>query len=83
MVVDFIQGKPGKISIQFGNDTFDITRSVINSVLNLPIKTSFDNHATDDEIRTMLREIGYTDSAASMSKLCRPFMRKEWSFFFD
>ena len=83
MVVDSIQGQPCKIYIQFGTDTFDITSSVINSVLNLPVKTPFDNHATDEEIRTMLREIGYTSSVASMSKLSRPFLRKEWSFFFD
>ena len=83
MVVDFVQGQLGKISIQFENDTFDITSSVINFVLNLPIKTPFDNHATDDKIRTMLREIGYIGSVASMSKLSRPFLRKEWSFFFD
>ena len=39
MVVDSILGQPGKISIQLGNDTFDITSSVINSILNLYVKT--------------------------------------------
>ena len=65
------------------NDTFDIIGSVINSVLNLPIITPFDKHAIDDQLITMLREIGYTSIVASMSKLSRPFLRKEWSFFFD
>ena len=31
----------------------------------------------------MLRKIGYIGIVASMSKLSRPFLRKEWSFFFD
>ncbi|KAK1361435.1 hypothetical protein POM88_045909 [Heracleum sosnowskyi] len=37
----------------------------------------------DAELLRMMREIGYGGSLAKIGQLKRPFLRKEWSFFFD
>ena len=73
MVVDSVQDQPDKIKIQFGTAFFDITGSVINSVLELTVKTPFDTLANDNEIRNMFRVVGYTSNFDNMS---RPFLRK-------
>ena len=82
-VIDSVQGQSGKIVLTLGQDTFDITESVVNSVLHLPVSLEFDSEPSDDNVRTMLSNLGYSGPLDNMSQLRRPFLRKEWSFFFD
>ena len=82
-VVDSVQDQPGKIVLTLGQDTFDITESVVNSVLHLPVSMNYANTPSDDDVRHMLSELGYSGPLDNMSQLRRPFLRKEWSFFFD
>lgn len=82
-VIDSVQGQSGKIVLHLGQDTYDITESVVNSVLHLPVSVNFENVPSDDNVRTMLSELGYNGPLDNMSQLNRSFLRKEWSFFFD
>ena len=73
----------GKITITFGEFTYDITEDAINTALGLPVKQTFDANSNDDDIRNMFRSLNYAGTLDDLSEIKRPFLRKEWSFFFD
>jgi len=75
--------KNGDINCMVGEIGVTINPETLRSALHLEFQESYATPANDEQIRGMLKEIGYTRSVENLSKITRKSLRKEWSFFFD
>ncbi|KAK1401154.1 hypothetical protein POM88_000759 [Heracleum sosnowskyi] len=77
-------GESGSPSIifEFQGDEFTVTPTTVRDALGLEDFNAFTT-VGDFELVRMMREIGYSGPLTKIGQLKRPFLRKEWSFFFD
>ncbi|KAK1397094.1 hypothetical protein POM88_006957 [Heracleum sosnowskyi] len=78
-------GESGSPSIifEFQEDQFVVTPTTVRDALGLEDFNAFTISVGDFELVRMMREIGYSGPLSKIGQLKRPFLRKEWSFFFD
>ncbi|KAK1379492.1 hypothetical protein POM88_026236 [Heracleum sosnowskyi] len=78
-------GESGSPSIifEFQEDQFVVTPTTVRDALGLEDFNAFTISVGDSELVRMMREIGYSGPLSKIGQLKRPFLRKEWSFFFD
>ncbi|KAK1387892.1 hypothetical protein POM88_016070 [Heracleum sosnowskyi] len=78
-------GESGSPSIifEFQGDEFVVTPTTVRDALGLEDFNAFTISVGDSELVRMMSEIGYTGPLTKIGQLKRPFLRKEWSFFFD
>ncbi|KAK1360837.1 hypothetical protein POM88_045311 [Heracleum sosnowskyi] len=78
-------GESGSPSIifEFQGDEFAVTPTTVRDALGLEDFNAFTISVGDSELVRMMSEIGYTGPLTKIGQLKRPFLRKEWSFFFD
>ncbi|KAK1387421.1 hypothetical protein POM88_015599 [Heracleum sosnowskyi] len=60
-----------------------ITSGTIRTAMGFPEFSSYTIGMGDTDLLRMMREIGYFGPLTKIGQLKRPFLRKEWSFFFD
>ncbi|KAK1397655.1 hypothetical protein POM88_007518 [Heracleum sosnowskyi] len=77
-------GESGSPSIifEFQGEEFTVTPTTVRDALGLEDFNAFTT-VGDFELVRMMREIGYSGPLTKIGQLKRPFLRKEWSFFFD
>ncbi|KAK1378064.1 hypothetical protein POM88_024808 [Heracleum sosnowskyi] len=78
-------GETGSPSIifEFEETEYVITAGTIRDALGFPEYPSYTIGMGDEDLMRMMREIGYSGPLTKIGQLKRPFLRKEWSFFFD
>ncbi|KAK1397218.1 hypothetical protein POM88_007081 [Heracleum sosnowskyi] len=78
-------GETGSPSIifEFEETEYVITAGTIRDALGFPEYPSYTVGMGDEDLIRMMREIGYSGPLTKIGQLKRPFLRKEWSFFFD
>ncbi|KAK1369518.1 hypothetical protein POM88_035610 [Heracleum sosnowskyi] len=78
-------GEAGSPSIvfEYQNQEFVVTPVTVRDALNFEDFNSYTISVGDGDLLRMMREIGYSGSLTKVGQLKRPFLRKEWSFFFD
>ncbi|KAK1388065.1 hypothetical protein POM88_016243 [Heracleum sosnowskyi] len=78
-------GESGSPSIifEFQEEEFIVTLTTVRDALGLEDFNAFTIFVGDSELVRMMREIGYSGPLTKIGQLKRPFLRKEWSFFFD
>ncbi|KAK1390407.1 hypothetical protein POM88_018585 [Heracleum sosnowskyi] len=78
-------GETGNPSIifEFEETEYVITSGTIRSAMGFPEFSSYTIGMGDNDLLRMMREIGYSGPLTKIGQLKRPFLRKEWSFFFD
>ncbi|KAK1383709.1 hypothetical protein POM88_021444 [Heracleum sosnowskyi] len=78
-------GETGSPSIIFEIDETEyvITAGTIRAAMGFPEYSSYTIGMGDEDLIRMMREIGYSGPLTKIGQLKRPFLRKEWSFFFD
>ncbi|KAK1382120.1 hypothetical protein POM88_019855 [Heracleum sosnowskyi] len=78
-------GETGSPSIvfEFNGEEYVVTPDTVRDALDIESFNSYTIAVGDDQLLSMMREIGYSGSLAKVGQLKRPFLRKEWSFFFD
>ncbi|KAK1393703.1 hypothetical protein POM88_012759 [Heracleum sosnowskyi] len=78
-------GETGSPSIifEFQEEEFTVTPTTVRDALGLEDFNAFTISVGDSELVRMMREIGYSGPLTKIGQLKRPFLRKEWSFFFD
>ncbi|KAK1379200.1 hypothetical protein POM88_025944 [Heracleum sosnowskyi] len=60
-----------------------ITAGTIRAAMGFPEFSSYTIGMGDEDLIRMMRAIGYSGPLSKIGQLKRPFLRKEWSFFFD
>ena len=70
------------LNFDLKGNSYSINADILSTCLNLPTDTHTAS-PTENEIRTMLREINYVEPEANLGKIVRKNLRKEWSYFFD
>ncbi|KAK1359864.1 hypothetical protein POM88_044338 [Heracleum sosnowskyi] len=78
-------GETGNPSIifEFEETEYVITAGTIRAAMGFPEFSSYTIGMGDEDLIKMMREIGYSGPLTKIGQLKRPFLRKEWSFFFD
>ncbi|KAK1372292.1 hypothetical protein POM88_028485 [Heracleum sosnowskyi] len=78
-------GESGTPSIifEFAEEEYVVTPTTVRDALGCEDFNAFTISVGDSDLQRMMREIGYSGSLARTGNLKRPFLRKEWSFFFD
>ncbi|KAK1404788.1 hypothetical protein POM88_004393 [Heracleum sosnowskyi] len=78
-------GETGSPSIifEFQEEEYTVTPTTVRDALGLEDFNAFTISVGDSELIRMMREIGYSGPLTKIGQLKRPFLRKEWSFFFD
>ena len=78
-------GESGSPSIifDFQGSEYVITPTTVRMALGFGEHSSYSIVVGDSDLLKMMKEIGYGGSLAKIGQLKRPFLRKEWSFFFD
>ncbi|KAK1372833.1 hypothetical protein POM88_029026 [Heracleum sosnowskyi] len=78
-------GETGSPSIIFDyqGQEYVVTPDTVRDALDFEGFNSYTIAVGDDLLLRMMREIGYSGSLVKVGQLKRPFLRKEWSFFFD
>ncbi|KAK1403968.1 hypothetical protein POM88_003573 [Heracleum sosnowskyi] len=78
-------GETGTPSIVFAFDEqeYVVTPGTVHAALGFGEFTAYTISVGDVDLQRMMTEIGYNGSMARIGQLKRPFLRKEWSFFFD
>ncbi|KAK1384788.1 hypothetical protein POM88_022523 [Heracleum sosnowskyi] len=71
------------IIFEFQEEEFTVTPTTVRDALGLEDFNAFTISVGDSELVRMMREIGYSGPLTKIGQLKRPFLRKEWSFFFD
>ncbi|WOG85173.1 hypothetical protein DCAR_0104360 [Daucus carota subsp. sativus] len=71
-----------EIKLKINGKSYTITPSLINEALHLP-NANFETLPTDEEIISMLNSIKYASEISHLGQVRRPYLRKEWSYFFD
>ncbi|KAL1809621.1 hypothetical protein ACET3Z_026611 [Daucus carota] len=77
-------GADGSPSIVFSYDgeEYAVTPATVRQALNLPEHSAYITNG-DANLRSMMLELGYYESLDKLGQLKRPWLNKEWSFFFD
>ena len=70
------------LNFDLKGNSYSVNADILSTCLNLPADTHTTS-PTENEIRTMLREINYDEPEANLGKIVRKNLRKEWSYFFD
>ncbi|KAK1402363.1 hypothetical protein POM88_001968 [Heracleum sosnowskyi] len=78
-------GESGTPSIifEFAEQEYVVTPTTVRDALGCEDFNVFTISVGDSDLQRMMREIGYSGPLARTGNLKRPFLRKEWSFFFD
>ncbi|KAK1359330.1 hypothetical protein POM88_043804 [Heracleum sosnowskyi] len=78
-------GETGNPSIifEYEDTEYVITAGTIRAAMGFPEFSSYTIGMGDEDLIRMMREIGYSGPLSKIGQLKRPFLRKEWSFFFD
>ncbi|KAK1370358.1 hypothetical protein POM88_036450 [Heracleum sosnowskyi] len=78
-------GETGNPSIifEYEDTEYVITAGTIHAAMGFPEFSSYTIGMGDEDLIRMMREIGYSGPLSKIGQLKRPFLRKEWSFFFD
>ncbi|KAK1356243.1 hypothetical protein POM88_049499 [Heracleum sosnowskyi] len=78
-------GEAGTPSIifEFDEQEYVVTPTTVRDALGFEDFNAYTISVGDSELQRMMREVGYSGSLARTGNLKRPFLRKEWSFFFD
>ncbi|KAK1399232.1 hypothetical protein POM88_009095 [Heracleum sosnowskyi] len=78
-------GESGSPSIifEFQGEEFIVTPTTVRDALDLEDFNAFTISVGDSELVKMMKEIGYSGPLTKIGQLKRPFLHKEWSFFFD
>ncbi|KAK1352446.1 hypothetical protein POM88_053385 [Heracleum sosnowskyi] len=78
-------GETGNPSIifEYEDAEYVITTGTIRAAMGFPEFSSYTIGMGDEDLIRMMREIGYSGPLSKIGQLKRPFLRKEWSFFFD
>ncbi|KAK1360617.1 hypothetical protein POM88_045091 [Heracleum sosnowskyi] len=71
------------ILFEFQETEYVITPGMVRAAMGFGEHTAYTIVVGDAELLRMMREIGYGGSLDKIGQLKRPFLRKEWSFFFD
>ncbi|KAK1370249.1 hypothetical protein POM88_036341 [Heracleum sosnowskyi] len=71
------------IVFEFEEAEYVITPGTVRAAMGFPDLNAYTIDVGEAELLRMMREIGYGGSLAKIGQLKRPFLRKEWSFFFD
>ncbi|KAK1380289.1 hypothetical protein POM88_027033 [Heracleum sosnowskyi] len=75
-------GNPS-IIFEFEETEYVITAGTVRAAMGFPEYPSYTIGMGDSDLLRMMREIGYSGPLNKIGQLKRPFLRKEWSFFFD
>ncbi|KAK1366700.1 hypothetical protein POM88_042261 [Heracleum sosnowskyi] len=78
-------GETGTPSIvfEFEEQEYVVTPGTIRAALGFGEFTAYTISVGDVDLQRMMTEIGYSGPITRIGQLKRPFLRKEWSFFFD
>ncbi|KAK1381633.1 hypothetical protein POM88_028377 [Heracleum sosnowskyi] len=78
-------GETGSPSIifEYEETEYVITAGTIRAAIGFPEFSSYTIGMGDEDLIRMMRKIGYSGPLTKIGQLKRPFLRKEWSFFFD
>ncbi|KAK1365854.1 hypothetical protein POM88_041415 [Heracleum sosnowskyi] len=78
-------GETGNPSIifEYEDTEYVITAGTIRAAMGFPEFSSYTIGMGDEDLIRMMQEIGYSGPLSKIGQLKRPFLRKEWSFFFD
>ncbi|KAK1401538.1 hypothetical protein POM88_001143 [Heracleum sosnowskyi] len=78
-------GDSGTTSIvfEFQETEYVITPGTVREAMSFAESDAYTIVVGDTDLQRMMQAIGYTGSLAKIGQLKRPFLRKEWSFFFD
>ncbi|KAK1378424.1 hypothetical protein POM88_025168 [Heracleum sosnowskyi] len=71
------------IVFEFEEAEYIITPGTVRAAMGFPEHNAYTIDVGEAELMRMMREIGYGGSLAKIGQLKRPFLRKEWRFFFD
>ncbi|KAK1391984.1 hypothetical protein POM88_011040 [Heracleum sosnowskyi] len=71
------------IIFEFEETEYVITAGTVRAAMGFPEYPSYTIGMGDSDLLRMMREIGYSGPLNKIGQLKRPFLRKEWSFFFD
>ncbi|KAL8133959.1 hypothetical protein AgCh_009144 [Apium graveolens] len=78
-------GLAGSPSIIFtiGEDEHLVTLSTVRHALHLPENCTFNAQIEEPLLQGMMANLVYEKGLSKMGQLKRPYIRKEWSYFFD
>ncbi|XP_074348798.1 uncharacterized protein LOC141687424 [Apium graveolens] len=78
-------GKHGTPSIVFTANEVEyvVTPGAVRKALHLPESCQFSSAVEEPLLQQMMANLGYEQSLAKLGQLKRPYIRKEWSFFFN
>lgn len=78
-------GEAGSPSIIFttGEDEHLVTLSTVQQALHLPENCTFNAQIEESLLQGMMDNLGYEKSLSKLGQLKRPYIKKEWSYFFD
>ncbi|KAK1397666.1 hypothetical protein POM88_007529 [Heracleum sosnowskyi] len=78
-------GETGTPSIvfEFEEQEYVVTPGTVRATLGFGEFTAYTISVGDVDLQRMMTEIGYSGPIERIGQLKRPFLRKEWSFFFD
>ena len=71
------------IIFEFEESEYVITPGTVRQAMGFPEYSSYTTGMGESDLLRMMREIGYSGPLNKIGQLKRPFLRKEWSFFFD
>ena len=60
-----------------------VTPTTVRKTLHLPENFQFSSAVEEPLLQQMMANLGYEQSLAKLGQHKRPYIRKEWSFFFD
>ena len=67
----------------YEGEEYFVTPATVRTAFNLPeLDTAYITNG-DANLRTMMTDLGYSESLEKLGQLKRPGLRREWSFFFD
>ena len=78
-------GETGSPSIIFssGEDEYMVTVTTVRHALHLPENCTYNSAPGESVLQNMMASLGYEKSLSKLGQLKRPYIRREWSFFFD
>ncbi|KAK1360927.1 hypothetical protein POM88_045401 [Heracleum sosnowskyi] len=71
------------IVFEFQETEYVITPGTVRAAMGFGEHNAYTIAVGDADLLRMMREIAYGGSLTKIGQLKRPFLRKEWSFFFD
>ena len=71
------------ILFSYEDIVFQITHDEVREALHFPIHNEYDGPVADEIIREFFTQIKYVGDMTRLGKLSRPYLRKDWNFYFD